>query len=144
MRYQHPIIFHGFCLSKADSHALNTGNPTCDQQCSTTDGSRKDFAHHGAILNIQAFNLPRLFYLHVHEINVLYIWYSIHVHWILYMYTGIRTCCFSHSFQSQKDPLAAQYPKQCVLCLPVTARTICTAGLGAYSDDTLIYWLQDC
>ena len=45
---------------------------------------------------------PHLFYLYVHEINVLYIWYSIHAHWILYMYTGIITCCFSDSVQSQK------------------------------------------
>lgn len=98
---------------------------TCDQQCSTTDGSRKDFAHHGAILNIQAFNLPHLFYLYVHEIIVLYIWYSIHVHWH-------QNMLLFRLFPVTKDPVAAQYPKQCVLCLPVTARTICTAGLGAY------------
>ena len=46
--------------------------PTCDQQCSTTDGSRKKFAHHGAILNIQAFNL-RLTFRYLHEMIVLYI-----------------------------------------------------------------------
>ena len=40
---------------------------------------------------------------------------SIHVHWH-------HNMLLFRLFPVTKDPLAAQYPKQCVLCLPVTAR----------------------
>lgn len=151
--WKHPIIifvgiqhpsFPWVLSLKGRSHALNTGNPTCDQQCSTTDGSRKDFAHHGAILNIQAFNLPHLFYLYVQEINVLYIWYSIHVHLILYMYTGIRTCCFSDSFQSQKTLWLHNIQSNVSCACRWPQEQYALPALALISDDTLIYWLQDC